>query len=317
MNWNSSSCRGVVFLALLSIWPFFGVAQSHIENPLTETPRFWALERFGFPNAQRSPTLAFLTEAEEANLKSAYLKLPATPRYLYSGCHDRAHAIYLMLPSNLRPKLMKVWVIAPSRYTEAIGGMITSARPEGEYAAVHWGYHVAIAYRTASGGLMVIDPALLPGQVVPETTWFAEMKAPALSLWTLTDGSVYLFNNNAVRLAGQPNDVSSDFTDPWAPNGRVWNGNSFTCDRDCQAGGWIANALARDSVGVDATSGKTCDALSQKAIVPDDLLTELQTGNQLDANHNVIGTLPEGCAASRQKFTAQRAEWIANLVAHQ
>ena len=74
-------------------------------------------------------------------------RLERFPRYIYSGCHNRAHASYLLLPPALKAKVMKIWVIAPSAYSIGFSGNIGLKGNEPGYSAVSWGFHVALAYR--------------------------------------------------------------------------------------------------------------------------------------------------------------------------
>ena len=133
-----------------------------------EAARFWSVDNFGRTDPGRSPTSDTLTVADEAGLLAAYTALPSTPRYLYSGCHDRAHAIYLLLPKIFQPRLMKIWVMTPSVYTEAISGHITSTRTNPGDKDIFWGYHVALVFHSADGSLKVLDPALEPGHIVTQ-----------------------------------------------------------------------------------------------------------------------------------------------------
>src|ERR1041384_7247796 len=66
-------------------------------------PFFLAISHFGANGAAIDPGDTRLSPAEEAQF-AAVAHAMAFPRYLYSGCDDRAHAAYLLLPAALRDK---------------------------------------------------------------------------------------------------------------------------------------------------------------------------------------------------------------------
>lgn len=114
------------------------------------------------------------------------------PEYLFSGCHDRAHAVYLLLPQAFRTKAVKLWVLAPSKITGAIRGDITLRDVLGN-GRVRWGYHVALGFRYGNDYL-VYDPALATGLLLDRSAsgndkltsasrggaWLQRMDVPSL-----------------------------------------------------------------------------------------------------------------------------------------
>jgi hypothetical protein len=195
----------------------------------------------------------------------------------------------MLLPSALKPKVMKIWVVTTSKYTSAIRGTIASTRREAEFRAVDWGFHVALAYRTL-GGLKVFDPALRPGDVISDAEWFLEMNVSPLSFWTLTSGSVYQFYPTA--------------RDQYAVNAQHWSGNSYGYEGPSRQQHWIPQALARDAVGADAVAGTTCPSLLALAAQPEELLARLNNGS---TNSN------DPCRSSFEKFASEKARWVTTL----
>lgn len=244
-------------------------------------PLFQPAKDFGAAGPSNAPKEAKLTAQEEASFKGAIAGMEAFPAYLFSGGHDRAHAAYLLLPPALRSKTMKIWVIAPGRYTAVLPGLI-GLKGSGAAQMVSWGFHVALAYRDAAGKVRVADPMLKPGEVLTEQQWFDLMSLPRMSMWTLTDGDLYLFEASNL----DPTTGFASF---------VWNGN-----REFPTNGRIAGNIARDAVGVDATAGTACAQVNSKKADPGglfDLLSEGQAG------------APPSCQPSIAKFQAELARW--------
>lgn len=226
-----------------------------------EPPRYLEAARITASGGQTyaTPALAALTPAEERALTAALAGLPAFPSYSYSGCHDRAHALYLLL-EQWRPRLAKVWLYAPSFLAPALGGTIRYQPAAGEPTS--WEYHVAVVYRqAASNQLMVLDPAIAP-TVTPVAlpAWFGKFDIPAASVWTLLDGKYYSFfrTENCQYAARQ-----------------VFNGGLFEYAGDSRQQHWIPNNIARDAVAAAWQQRKDCGTIDNLFLRPIDLLNAL------------------------------------------
>ncbi|CAN5464194.1 hypothetical protein BH10PSE14_BH10PSE14_43100 [soil metagenome] len=270
-------------LAVLAMWPLAAVAQDGA------VPIYQPIEKFGSYGAQNVAPGDVLTADEVAKFEAAVAGMQRFPPYLYSGCHDRAEAAYRLLPAALQPKVGKIWVIGPARYTAAIGGTIHLRATDPASSKVDWGYHVALEIGTAAG-MRVFDPALKPGVSMTRDEWFALMKLPSLAIWTTTAGDIYQFVYGTLDFAGL--------------NGaQVWNGNANRYryfDADHQI---MPDNLARDAVGMDAIAGTTCQQLRDMATDPDALYAFL---------HQAVD-VPAACAGSVDKFKRERARWSARL----
>ncbi|HEX9933499.1 MAG TPA: protein-glutamine glutaminase family protein [Allosphingosinicella sp.] len=247
------------------------------------------VERFGL---QPVPQFAPVSDEQEQDLLTRVREFEF-PQYLYSGCDERAHAAWMLLPPELQARVHKIWIVTPAMYTYAIPGAVRSSRAEPAYRAVDWGYHVALAYQSRRG-LRIIDAGLRPGESLTREQWLAEMALSPLTFWTMTEASVYRF-------------YTLSFTG--AINESVWNGNSYRYDEGTAGQtprdkNWIPDALARDAVGADAVRGTTCAAFRAIATQPQTLLDRLRAG-------------PTGagdpCRSSFQRFTAERQRWIERL----
>lgn len=253
-------------------------------SPVT-VPLFQPAKDFGAAGPWNAPKEAVMTAQEEAAFKAAVEGMERFPGYLFSGCHDRAHAAYMLLPAALRAKTMKIWAIAPGRYTAVLPGLL-GLRGGGAAQEVSWGYHVALAYRDAGGRVRVVDPVLKPAEVLTERQWFDLMVLPRLSLWTLTAGDLYLYEASNLS----PTTGYASF---------VWNGNREfpTTDR-------IARNIARDAVGVDATAGTACAEVNAKKADPGALSNFLAQGE---------ASVPPACRPSVAKFASEARRWAAAL----
>jgi hypothetical protein len=226
-------------LAALALWLFpsaMATAAEPFEIPAAE---------FGKSGHKLVPTDAVLTAAEEkAFLASA--RSHNYPAYVYSGCQERAHAAYLLLPEALKPKIMKVWVAAPGTLAPAIGGTVGVRDPGTGAAGVTWGFHVALAYRT-SAGLRVLDLGLSPNKVLTREAWHRLLDIPPLSVALLTRAEPYSF--------------ISVMNDAWAKNAESWNGNVFYYNGLYHSDRWIPRGLARDQIGAAAVAGGSCEPI--------------------------------------------------------
>ena len=159
-------------------------------NPLSmKGLPFLSLDDFGAAKTDESqnPIRQALSKAEQEQLEVTLGELNF-PNYLLSGCHDRAHAAYMLLSEEIKDKAMKVWVVAPSAYTRGVKGTIGLQGNPG----IKWRYHVALAFQT-SKGIVVYDAGLAPNKLISEQDWFALAEYPALSFRTYTAGEAYLF----------------------------------------------------------------------------------------------------------------------------
>lgn len=268
---------------LVSI-PLCETASAQHATPVT-VPLFQPAYEFGPYTADLTPTSDNLTATEEANLSAAIGNMPVFPQYIFSGCHDRAHAAYMLLPQVLRAKVMKIWAIAPSQYTAVIPGQI-GLKGTGAAQKVFWGYHVALAYRSTVGDVMVIDPVLKPKQSLSSSQWFDLMKLPRMTLWTLTKGDVYLIQASTLNPSTS-----------YAQN--TWNGYLVQPKWDA-----VAANIARDLIGADATAGSACADINGLAERPNDLSNYLS---------RPLNSVPALCRASLTKFASEKSAWQARL----
>jgi hypothetical protein len=272
-----------VFVALLAVGVSIGspkyTSAGHDEDTM---PRQFPISLFGVRAPSIVPQEHRLTDQEEASFLEYAKTTKAFPRYLFSGCHDRAHAAFKLLPRPLKPKVMKIWLMSPGVYSAGFYGVIGVKGADEVSKAVSWGYHVALAYRDRNGSLRVLDPALRPGEVITERAWFELLKIPPLSLWTLTQPTVYQFNFT---------ETSAD-----AVNNKVWTGAYFNDDGSLNPD-TLPSVLARDAIGVDALGNLTCATLRSVAREPDKLQNMLG------------GELPADCKASAERYAVEKARW--------
>jgi hypothetical protein len=279
-DWEVETMRFLALLyAVLAAAPAFGQQPTPVTIPL-----FQPAQEFGPTVADIRPDDTRLTDQEESSLRAAISAMEAFPAYVFSGCHDRAHAAHMLLPAALRPKVMKIWLASPAKYTAVLPGLIGLKGP-GAASQVSWGHHVALAFRNAAGEVRVVDPVLKPREVLTERQWFDLMILPRMTLWTLTKGDVYLIE--ASKLSPSTTYASS-----------IWNGRLEPYQRS-----WIPANIARDAVGVDAVAGTTCPELVQMKANPGGVLALLERGQ----------AAPAACRASVAKFEQQRAAWSTKL----
>lgn len=254
-------------------------------------PTYIPISQFGTFGPQNASTAGNMTADDVKKFEQAISRMPDLARYLFSGCHDRAHAAYRFLPADLKSKVSKIWVIGPSRFTAAVSGTIRLRATDLDSQQVDWGYHVALVAETPKG-TMVYDPALSPGVLLSREQWFESFVSPTLSIWLVSSPLVYQFNYATLDSA--------------ARNGsQVWNGNANRYEWMSTQDQRIPQNLARDSIGVDAMKGQACAALVALKADPQGL------GDLLDAP-----TSNPGCAASIQKYRQLTREWQARLAAN-
>ncbi len=253
-------------------------------------PTLLPISQFGTPGTNSDIVLQTLTDDELLLLRDRVSEI-SFANYRLSGCHDRAHAAYLVLPEELRAKAGKLWVVAPSLYTRGVRGNITYQADE----SVSWGYHVALAFLT-DDGVMLFDPTLSPGRLLTESEWLGSFDYPRLSFRMMSDANVYLFFNEHNDIAAMNRDYG------YIQNVQIWTGAGFDYTGPSREQDWIPNALARDSVGALVEDGRVCETLQQYKGDPDGLLSALQGG-----------TLPSSCASEASLFDSTREEWSARL----
>ncbi|NUP13900.1 MAG: hypothetical protein HOW73_48310 [Polyangiaceae bacterium] len=142
------------------------------------------------------PTLPSLTVAEVDELLRTARDLGLPSEYIKSGCHDRAHLLWLALPTSLRAKVGKVWILSPSVLTLAVTTPITIKNSQD---TPRWGYHVAVAYR-AGDATYVVDSTVPHSleQSYSARKWLDEYSVPYGSLTVLLRPELYLFYSNIV-----------------------------------------------------------------------------------------------------------------------
>lgn len=243
------------------------------------------VEDFGATGGLNAQAAMEMSAEEVTAFERAVAGMPRFPAYFYSGCHDRAHAAYLLIPVNLRSKVRKIWVVGPARFTAAIAGTIGLRRADAAASAVSWGYHVALAIDTGNG-MRVYDPALHPEGTISRQQWFDMMTIPRFAFWTVTSGSVYLFNY-------------ANLSAPALNGSEVWNGNANFYQFLSESDRIMPDNLARDAVGVQASAGNTCPELIALATNPQGLLTFLRSGS----------AAPAACQTSVTLFNGERERW--------
>ena len=272
-----------VFIAVLVLGVSIGSLRSTSAFHDGDTmPRQFPISLFGVRAPSIVPQEHRLTDQEEESFLAYAKTTKEFPRYLFSGCHDRAHAAFKLLPKPLKSKVMKIWLMSPGVYSAGFYGLIGVKGTDEVSKAVSWGYHVALAYRDRNGSLRVLDPALRSGEVITERAWFDLLNIPALSLWTLTQPTVYQFTFTK--------------TNDKAVNPEVWTGDYFNDDGNLNPD-TLPSVLARDAIGVDALGSLTCATLRSVAREPDKLQNILR------------GELPADCKASAERYAVEKARW--------
>lgn len=252
-------------------------------------PTLLPLSSFG-PEGTNSDTLLSVLTPDELAALTAVIGGIEFAGYRLSGCHDRAHAAYMLLPKALQAKAVKQWVVAPSAYTRGVRGAIRYPAD----SKVEWRYHVALAFPTADG-VLFFDPSLSPGKLLTEGQWLGSFDYPPLSMRFFAPAETYLFY-------GEDSDVKALHQKrSYIANKDIWVGNGFRYEGTSRNDHWIPNALARDAVGVRVEDGSACAALRALSGKPDDLLAAL------------TGRTAAGCTAEMALFDQVRAQWIERL----
>lgn len=273
-----------LFLALFSC--FNTLVHGQVESPDEDPLPFVPISEFGTYGAAFTPTQGTFTAEEEKALLEYITNLSPFPRYIFGGPHDRAHAAYVMMPASLRSKVSKIWIVSPSKHSASVKGVIKLSPTVPDSLDVKWGYHVALAYKNEEG-LQIYDAGIGQGKVLAAGDWFAYLKLPPLTFWTMTAGRIYMFHpTNA------PNSSNRD----------IWGGNAYEYTVDLAAQHLIPAALARDAVGEAILKNRKCEIIKPEAKDPDALLERLKKG-----------TLPEGCEELLDLFKTQKQLWIDKL----
>lgn len=229
-------------------------------------------------------------EAGELELLRAQIGKFRFANYRLSGCHDRAHAAFLMLPEALQEKAFKVWVVSPSVFTRGVRGSITYPAD----ASVDWGYHVALAFSTDEG-FRLFDPTLSPGRLLTEDEWLGSFRYPALSMRLYSPGKAYQFYNEDDDVS-QLNDAKS-----YIANKDIWTGAFYEYSGLSKEQNWIPTNLARDEIGTLVEEGQACDGLQEFKGKPGELLDALQARSVA------------GCQSEFTLYDQAKQSWIGKL----
>jgi hypothetical protein len=286
-------CYLLLIFITITINPLVVFSQNSVEGIILEPslPSYVPGASFYDNNGNTSEVKInkFFSE-EEKNLSTAIGDLPLFPPYIFSGCHDRAHAAYMLMPDKLKSKSYKVWLFAPSKFTSSIKGTIglNVITPYAE--KVNWEYHVALIFYTNEGKL-IYDSALSPKKLINMEQWFSLLKIPPGTIWTVLSGEKYLFNESGIPKF-ENNGLSH-------VNNNLINGYFFNYTGLSAENNRIPKNLARDAVGVDLINGKGCQELKNMLMAPNDLLNELQKPK-----------LPKGCESIQQTYLSNLKIWM-------
>lgn len=247
------------------------------------------------PNGKNSlhdePSIPTLSAEQERKLLTAIGAIPSFSRYIYSGCNDRAHALWLLLPADVKTYTAKVWLFSPSVTTLAFDDTLTVPSLGGE--SPKWGFHVALVYKTASG-VRVLDSAIADWKRAPKTLddWLRLVNTPYGTILTMLDPKLYLF----YALADM--DKTTDKLTNNALSTVVNNGQFFECVDACQTGGNIEEALARDDVAAKLAVEGGCSYLRDELRKPGKLLEKLKGSDA-----------PAECSTWISSFKERRDYW--------
>lgn len=179
-----------------------------------------------------------MSAADEQKLLESIASYPPFSGYPYSGCHDRAHAMYLQLPAELQQQLRKVWLFAPMKTSVAGKEAIRFPLPVTEDSA-SWGYHVALAYKNPSDAYMVVDP-VISSKALPLMSWFEKFQIPEHTYWIRSSGTRYLFYSTNWAFVPNPKE-GKDIS--------VFNGGFYDYEGFSRETELLFRNLARDAVG--------------------------------------------------------------------
>jgi len=100
------------------------------------------------------PSLPTLSDAEQRALLKEVEAVPRMSVFLPSSCHDRAHALWMLLSKEFQAKVAKTWIFSESAYTSVLRGGVMLK----DAAMKPWRYHVALVFRDNDGQMSVLDP---------------------------------------------------------------------------------------------------------------------------------------------------------------
>jgi hypothetical protein len=242
----------------------------------------------GIAAVHSEPAIPVLSREQEAALLAALQAIPQFSPYIYSGCHDRAHALWMLLPEALRAYTAKVWLLAPAAMTLALTDVLTI--PELGASSPRWGYHVALVYRSESG-VRVLDPTTENWSTEPlsQAAWLDRIQTPYGTVMTTLDPKLYLF----YAVKGQDTQPTNNLLSTVVNNGQF-----FECVENCRTDANIETALARDDVGAILAARGGCSYLLSEVRKPGTLLTKLK-GN----------AAPPECAPLMTEFVQRRQYW--------
>jgi Glutaminase len=272
------------FLTVFLLLGFSAIA-ALAQVEAAEPPPFISILEFGEYGRGFAPSQATLTPQEE-KIFHDYVTALKFPNYLFSGCHDRAHAAWMMMPAALKDKVSKIWVVAASKHSASARGIIKLMPNIPGSVDVRWGYHVALAYKDEEG-LQIYDAGIAQGKVLDAETWFAALKPDPLTFWTMTAGRIYLFYNTSA---------------PFSTNKEIWGGNAHEYTGQSAAENWIPVALARDAVGEAILQRRECEVIKTEAKDPNTLLERLKKGD-----------VPQGCEKLLDIYKTEKQRWIDKL----
>lgn len=248
------------------------------------------------------PALRPLSEREEAIFLERVRSLPALPSYVFSGCNDRAHALWLMLPEEQRGNTAKVWLLGPQVLTLAFNDPITIPSLGSE--SPEWGYHVALIYLTVQG-IRVLDPSRPDWSAAPSSLdeWVDTYRFPHGTVLSIVSSEYYIF------FSAEADESALLQVNSFA-NNRVQNvlnnGVFMTCKPGslCREQGWVERALARDEIAGELARNGGCSYLASELRRPGELQRRLL---------NEAGVAPLDCQASISRFVERRDLWFRRL----
>lgn len=230
------------------------------------------------------PELTRLSTSEEREFLATIQGLPSLPAYSYSGCNDRAHALWLMLPDRMRAYTAKVWLLGPQVLTLSINDPIT-IRSQGD-SSPRWGYHVALVYLSQQG-IKVLDPThpAWSSEPLDIDAWISAYEFPHATIMSIIKPESYIYFAPGINLTGNEDTdrikkaAVSDL-DQYSNNTLASvanNGNFMTCTpgSSCYNDQWIERSLARDEVALMSRSSAVCDYISSQFSNPGRLLERL------------------------------------------
>lgn len=229
-----------------------------------------------------------VTSSQETAIRRVAAELPAFPRSAYSGCHARAHYIYMQSLKASDAPMFKVWLFSGEALSPALSGAI-------KHGKASWNYHVAAAYLTAAG-VMVIDP-LLSKEPLSQNDWLGRLDMEGLVTLSYLPGRLYLFNRTEVEALDPvkyPDGLRKGIM-----SRNVVNGNFFEYVGESADEHRAAGDLATDRVSFMLESETTECPWKGLASKPLDLKSELLKDDEA----------PPQCREFRSAFKEELALW--------